>query len=534
MQLGSAYWKQQARKPIFTKELAEFNKRKAEEGRQRREEFKKWAATKGKELVEKSQKDYLTTSNDNTWVENRNPTVKASKPKNPHLTERSVKGAKAHRAWEEEHPVLNTWENVLGAVPFAVASAPLAAAAGSGMAALGDAVAATSAGQAITAGLAPLATAASTNVAGAPLYTWADVGLSSLFGGHGVQTAINEGGISPTTALEIAPLARVVKPAVEIGYNAAKPVVNKITTELQNRYPALFDPYTSWDATLGNHGNNIFSRTIGTVGRKYGYTPKAEVPEFHRRLNIDEPEDMSITNDGKLIISSGRKGDGHDGIVNFATSEPARSHRKHRMLSSIDDYIINPKAIGTQNFKSIQPSDTFFETGELAIDPKNITLISGNTDVLNKAKSMGIKTLSSPRLRKLKADTAPISEGSTGLLARFDISRPGNDGEIGAEIQRLASMRGTPTMKDYAYFEGKTGLNSGVIPKTNYNLENASTILGRWGGVRRIPIFNNVVYDPATNIEAIYRKAKIGERPWADYYERLRKMPSARQQLDIK
>jgi hypothetical protein len=228
-QLGSAYWKQQARKPIFTKELAEFNKRKAEEGRQRREEFKKWTATKGKELVEKSQKDYLTTSNDNTWVENRNPTVKASKPKNPHLTERSVKGAKAHRAWEEEHPVLNTWGNVLGAVPFAVASAPLAAAAGSGIAALGDAAAATSASQAITAGLAPLTTAASTNVAGAPLYTWADAGLSSLFGAHGIQTAIDEGGISPETALEIAPLGRLAKPifnvAAKAGVKPAKAVV---------------------------------------------------------------------------------------------------------------------------------------------------------------------------------------------------------------------------------------------------------------------------------------------------------------------
>lgn len=51
MQLGSAYWKQQARKPIFTKELAKFNKKKAEESRQRINEFKKWAATKGKRLV---------------------------------------------------------------------------------------------------------------------------------------------------------------------------------------------------------------------------------------------------------------------------------------------------------------------------------------------------------------------------------------------------------------------------------------------------------------------------------------------------
>ena len=106
-------------------------------------------------------------------------------------------------------------------------SAPLATAAGSGIAALGDAAAATSAGQAITAGLTPLVTAASTNIAGAPLYTWADAGLSSVFGAHGIQTAIDEGGISPTTALEIAPLGRL-----------AKPIFNKAATAIENyRYP---------------------------------------------------------------------------------------------------------------------------------------------------------------------------------------------------------------------------------------------------------------------------------------------------------
>jgi hypothetical protein len=224
--LGRRYWQAQSNTPtILEKKNTWVKQQKAIKDRENKA-LRKWIQTEGVKELNRKVKDYLTTSNDNTW------TTANRHPKNPHLQDRVTKGAKAHALWEKEHPVLNTWGNVLGAVPFAVASAPLAAAAGSGMAALGDAVAATSAGQAITAGLAPLATAASTSVAGAPLYTWADVGLSSLFGGHGIQTAINEGGISPTTALEIAPLGRL-----------SRPILNKVTTAIRNYNYPLGKPY---------------------------------------------------------------------------------------------------------------------------------------------------------------------------------------------------------------------------------------------------------------------------------------------------
>jgi hypothetical protein len=214
--LGRRYWQAQSNTPTILEKKNTWVKQQKAINDRNYKAFRKWFKTEGVKELNKEVKDYLTTSNDNTW------TTANRSPKNPHLQARAIKGAKAHALWEKEHPVLNTWGNVLGAVPFAVASAPLVAAAGSGMAALGDAVAATSAGQAITAGLTPLATAASTNIAGAPLYTWADVGLSSLFGGHGIQTAINEGGISPTTALEVAPLGRLARPL----YKSASNVVN--------------------------------------------------------------------------------------------------------------------------------------------------------------------------------------------------------------------------------------------------------------------------------------------------------------------
>lgn len=124
MQFGSAYWQQQAQKPLFNEELADFNRRKAEENRQKRAELNNWMETTGKEIASKRQKDYLTTSNDNTLVEKNN-----SRTKNSHLVDRSVEGAKAHEAWAKAHPIMNGIGLGLGVAPFAVASIPLAGAA---------------------------------------------------------------------------------------------------------------------------------------------------------------------------------------------------------------------------------------------------------------------------------------------------------------------------------------------------------------------------------------------------------------------
>ena len=473
--------------------------------------------------------DYFTESNDATAVAD-------GRPQNQHLRERAIEGAKSHAAWEKEHPNLTKWGYVAPFIPLAIATGPAALGAiGTGMSALGDAVLGTSLGQAATSTLAPVTTAAMTEYGGAPGWMWAEQILNSVFAGHGLSTAIEEGGVSPITALELLPLGQAGVQGTKMAYNSAKPYVNQAVETLQNNYPALFDPYTSWDATLGYYGDNIFSRAIGTMGRRYGYTPKAGVPEFHRRLRIEKPEEMLLDENGNMIISSGRTGLGHDNITNFATSEAARGHSKHKGLSGIDDYIIDSRAIGTQDFKSIQPSDTFFESGKLSIDPKSITLVSGNTEMLDYAKSLGMKTLSSPRLRQYYSMNHD-PEITTGILGRFGIPKYGaavGPGRVGDEIQRLTTMRGAPTMQDYSYFENITGLNSGVVPASRYTGENGAELFGRWGKVRMEPIFNHVAYDPATSIETIYREAKIGKRPWSDYYETLEKMPSAIQQLGL-
>lgn len=215
MQIGKDYWQLQTPQSFFSLDfpvsggtLQEIvvtgSKKKYEEERKQR-------LAKMREILNRQQRDYLTESNDNTWVENRDPRVQASRLKNPHLSQRTLEGAKAHAAWEEEHPNLTAWGNLAGALPFAIAAYPLAATVGSGVAAIGDAAAATTVGQGITNFLTPIATS---TIAGAPTLEWANVGLSSLSAAHGLQEAIN-GNFSPMSALEIAPMLQVAKPMTD-------------------------------------------------------------------------------------------------------------------------------------------------------------------------------------------------------------------------------------------------------------------------------------------------------------------------------
>ena len=323
-------------------------------------------------------------------------------------------------------------------------------------------------------------------------------------------------------------------------YNAADQLYDRTSTYLQNRFPAIFDPYTSWDATLGYHGDNILSRVAGTYGRKWGITPSAHFPELHRRIGIGTPEGFRVKDDGKIVLSSGRTGDGHEGIVNTATSEPARSHQRHKTLSGVDDFIIDPRAVEGEEFLSIEPSDTFFKTDEFAVNPKYLTFVSGDTDLLNEARQLGMRTLSSPRLRSYNAQEKGLEEvedldGSIRSLADRAYDVFDTAAGIGEEIQRLTSMRGAPTLKDYAVAEEQTGLNSGVIPNTEWYRQNMRQILPKVNRVRGgSPVFNNVLYNPATPIESMYRKAVVSgkQEDWDAYYTALRRLPSARSQVE--
>ena len=305
-----------------------------------------------------------------------------------------------------------------------------------------------------------------------------------------------------------------------------------LSDRIYNTFPIL-DPYTTPGATFGYHGTSALDRLLGTISRRNGFTYKPEIPEFHRRLRINEPNDMRFDENGNFILSSGRTGEGHDGIVNFATSEPARGHRSHKTLSGIDDYIVNPEALKNQEFISIEPSDTFFETSELSINPKDITLVSGDTKLLDYAKSKGFNTLSSPRLREYyrKNHAKPTTSGKNSN--KLSITKEGADvspRDVGDEIQRLTSKRGAPTLEDYRFFENETGLPSGVVPIEEYNAVGQQALYGHSPSLRANLNWNNVAYDPATQVESLYRKTKINPddveavKKYNDYIDNLKRI----------
>ena len=47
------------------------------------------------------------------------------------------------------------------------------------------------------------------------------------------------------------------------------------------------------------------------------------------------------------------------------------------------------------NLKSIEPSDTFINGNRVVVNPKDVTVVSGNPYVLNQARERGMQTLSS-------------------------------------------------------------------------------------------------------------------------------------------
>lgn len=104
---------------------------------------------------------------------------------NHHLKQRSEEGAAKAAAWAKDHPYLNTTGLAAGAVPFAVAAAPVAVGGGELV------------GQALA-------------------NPYVDAAMTSVFGAHGIQSLMN-GTANWETALEIAPLTRLAKPVFNAG-----------------------------------------------------------------------------------------------------------------------------------------------------------------------------------------------------------------------------------------------------------------------------------------------------------------------------
>lgn len=313
---------------------------------------------------------------------------------------------------------------------------------------------------------------------------------------------------------------------------------------------ALYDSYTTLGGRLGYYSKNPIVNTYATLARRFNLPDKARLPSDYIRKIKEIPRSI-----GRKIDLTGNKNFLGKPHVNGTIDRPVVSHNKGGW-DGADTYISSfPEFIKDFNFnglRSIEPSDVFGNGLKLTRNNKDVVLISGDVEALNWARSKGIQTLSSPKLRsiyqnKAKSLKADISEPNKirgiNLQKQTDVKHKDFFPEYAKEVQRLQSQRGTPTLKDFRLLEQITGkkagvasieekdnairilsnlkgytdpdevaflVNNGISPKYIFpngravSLENIRNIDKEINLIKRMP-YNKVFYDPASHVESNWR-----------------------------
>lgn len=269
---------------------------------------------------------------------------------------------------------------------------------------------------------------------------------------------------------------------------------------LQNFMPGLFDPYTTFRGSLGYYGNTLTDRVLGTYGRRLHLPTQPRMPELfraeHRGINLDDV--MGLENQGQT---------GRFPWQNLTTDTVVRDHRVGRWSGS-DIVIKNPNMYDPQGYLSTQPSDTFILKGynNDPFNSSNYTIVSGNTELLKKAKEMGYETLSTPKLRKAYQkieDASVASDASDDLMAQlnkgFILERSPEGRAYTDAIRSVLRKRGSANYGDYKYQSQQTGLPI-TVSRNPFQIP---------GGVKINSVVGNsnmIFYDKATPLESNLRK----------------------------
>lgn len=254
-----------------------------------------------------------------------------------------------------------------------------------------------------------------------------------------------------------------VQDAVSSGLDYAKQKVqdrvNTTRTSLANKYPGLFDPYTTFRGSLGYYGNSFASRLYNTVARNLGFKGTPNMPELIR----SERRGVNFNGYGNSVDNKTQRFP----WINTTTDHIVRPHSKGNW-NGYDVVIIDGKAYPAENYLSTTPGDTFILNDGVNVDPKQVTVVSGNPSVLAKSKNAGYETLSSPMLRDIYSRNEELfrdADSNIESAGGFKLSKGSNDTrfnpnrrEYTDEIQRLINKRGVPTERDYQYQSEKTGL----------------------------------------------------------------------------
>lgn len=313
----------------------------------------------------------------------------------------------------------------------------------------------------------------------------------------------------------------------------------------------IWDKYTTFGGRFGNYGDNIFTNIYGTAARRFGLPDKARVPADAMRKLSETPK---IENG--IVDFTGNMNYLGNPHTNMTLDQPVVSH-SFWVGDGADTYLFPAKNVvekAGKSLKSIEPSDMFINGVKVTESPKNITLISGDTDALNWARKNGLQALSSPRLRKMYKEAVAKYEKELEAYNQLsfkekliqkppihpkEVSRRQNLWpEYADEVARLQAKRGTPTLEDFRLLEQKTGLNAGVSPieelqtaieeinrMPKFSVRDIQNGLGKqyvypngrpvtWSikSMQEEPLliqranYNNVFYDPASYVESIWQQ----------------------------
>lgn len=316
--------------------------------------------------------------------------------------------------------------------------------------------------------------------------------------------------------------------------NSAKPYINLITTG---------DKYTTLGGRFGYYGNKLdrFRYTLDRISTKSKLKPKH--PELLRKST-----NFKINADGSVQVSNPvPRADLNR--TNFTTDRPVVDHSSE--WNYMDLYIIDPKVVKGLKPISIEPSDMFYTNVNITAKPNQVTLVSGNPIKLLEAQQNGLSTLSSKKLRAIQKEMSDFYKKEISSIEQLSplekklyktdyksvLGRRKDLKEAYAlEIQRLQSLRGTPTLEDYRYIENLYNLKAGVtdikemnpkiiadrlkddgrfiiegIPKVQY--PNGREIGARYfykgpsseKAILESTPYNRVFYDPASHVEFNFR-----------------------------
>lgn len=271
-------------------------------------------------------------------------------------------------------------------------------------------------------------------------------------------------------------------------------------------------------------------------GWVHGYNPK--LPTLYRKV-----KGMPVLKDGKVVFSTPEnrfayeKGLGQESpmITNFTSDVAVRRHADGNWNWAPTLAMPGESLLG-KNVISTRPSDTFTFGDIISIPAKKVTAITGRQKELDYFNDLGIKTLTSPEaqssfgndLATYMADVRTARTRNAKILERKKMGYmtprrkwPEKDfNDYASEIQKVTrSNFRNPTIEDYEFMDYvfRPQYTSEVVP--NMDLTDAITLypslVGSWYGDsgRRMYIANpdewvNVVYDPYSPAEALFRKSR--------------------------